>query len=97
MPSSTDWSLRRRSIAVRASASVFGDPPCPTQSPTEIRRRAEPWLLATDLLAAGDQQGGAVELLDGQEPKRVAHEHGDAVAGLVRSRRRKTVNAMSPR
>ena len=38
----------------------------------------ELWVFATDNFTSGDQGGGALKLLQGQQAQRIAHEHGDA-------------------
>ena len=40
-------------------------------------------ILAADQLAGADERGGPLELLRGEQPQRVAHDHGDAVAAVA--------------
>ena len=57
----------------------FGVAAIPTQSP--ISKGQSPRRFASFLpfqLQGADERGGAGELVEGQQPKRVAHEHTDA-------------------
>ena len=59
---------------------------------------AEPSSCAPDLLAAGDQQRRALELLDRQQSERVPHQDRHAVAAVVAPKpAQEDVNAISPR
>ena len=61
------------SLIVRVRSGLLADPE------PDAERLLAPLLIvaAPDDLAGTDQGGGPLELLDGQEPQRVPHQHGD--------------------
>ena len=78
---------RCRSRRRRSCRAGWATPPSPTQSPISIGqspssacRRPRPGRLAAHQLQRADDAGGAGELVEREQPQRVAHQHRDAGA-----------------
>ena len=72
--------------------------PARPRARSRSRRLPEPRRPRADRLAAADQERGPLELLDREQPQRVAHQHGHARSAVaVAQPSQEDVNAISPR